>query len=231
MGDSIWLRKLTLSLSIILIIFLTTVIFNSTQSFYKAFALGKYYFDKSQYQKAVPYFVSALRISPCNTRAARYLLWTYEKLCMKAELKEVADAMLRCNPKDPRLLLQLADSYYWLSDYKAAEDLYHRLSAEKPDFDVERKLAEVLSWQKKYDEAIPLLERLVKNYPQNFELTELLADVCSWAKKYDRSVELYRKLMASGYGPKENALKLADALRYAGRNAEAVEVYNKYLGK
>lgn len=231
MGGNIWLRRLVLSLSVILIILITTAIFHSTQSFYKAFAQGKHYFEKFQYQKAIPYLVSAFKMDPCNVRAAKYLLWAYEKSDMKDKLRETIDVVLRCNPRDPALLVQLADTCYWLSDYGRAEDLYRKAAAAEPTFDTKRKLAEVLSWQKKYDEAIPILEELVKSEPRDFKLVELLADVCSWAKKYDRSIELYKRLMASDYKSKEIALKLADTLRYAGKNAEAVEIYNKYLEK
>ena len=113
--------------------------------------------------------------------------------------------------------------------YAVAERLYRKALAKKPAADMRRKLTEVLLWQKKYDEAIPMLRAAADAAPDDESAAELLADAYVWSGQREQGIELYRKLLAADTGRREVAVKLADALRHAGRDAEAEEVYKQYL--
>lgn len=229
MEISVHARKIILSSFTVFIIFLTTAIFHQTQTFYKVFARGSRYFEKQRYYKALPFLTMAFKMEPQNSRAATYLLWSYVKSGMNSKARNVLADMQTMSSKGPEFIKNLADAYYALKEYPQAEELYRQILAQREDPDAEMKLAEVLAWQKKYDEAIPILEKLIKSNPGNLKLTELTADAYSWSKRYNQAVELYKKLETRGCNSKEILLKLADALRFSGRDEEAIKLYEKYL--
>ncbi len=212
-------------------LFSTTFLFDLTQSFYKDYSKAVRYFQKGHYDEAVPLLLSAIQIEPKSAKAYALLLWSYEKLGKKEEAKDVMEKVLLLNPDDLSIREQLADVYYGLSDYETAESLYRDILDKEPKKNIKKKLAEVLVWQKKYDEAIPVLEELTKAEPKNLELAELVADVYAWSKKYDKAIESYRALLVANYHADDVTLKLADALRLSGRNDEAIKIYSEYLNK
>ncbi len=223
------IRKLVLSLVTIAIIAGTTAIFQSTQSFYKDFAQGERYFRYRKYSKALPYFVSAYNLNPTSPEVLAYLLWTYQNLGMKKETGIILAALYKSDPENIAVLEQLADVYYSQSGFAQAEDMYRKILEIKDSFSVRRKLAEVVVWQKKYKEAVPLLEELMKEKPDDYKLIEFYADVSSWAKEYEKAISAYRELLSSGHGSRGTVLKLAEVLRFAGKDEEAVSVYDEYL--
>ena len=223
-------RRIIVFLSAIIIISLTTVVFNYTQSFYKAFVQGKRYFKEAKYAQSLPYFISALRARPDNMEAAKYLFLNYQKLGMAEKALDVLKAIWAKNPDDVSIMEELADFYYDLGEYAQAEELYRNIIKIEPSFEAKRKLAEVLAWQKKYGEAIVIFTELTEEKPQNLKLVELLADIYSWTKKYDESIELYKELLSKNYHSEDVTFKLAETLRFSGRDEEAVKYYYKYLG-
>ena len=113
-------RKVLLSITVSAIIFVTTFVFNQTQSFYKVFAQGKKYFEKREYQQALPLLISAVNIKPEDKNSSIYLLWTYANLGAKKEASELAKIIVKKYPEDPLVAEQIADAYYKIIDYKIA---------------------------------------------------------------------------------------------------------------
>lgn len=224
-------RKTLLSLSVLTIIFTTTFVFDQTQSFYKAFIQGKRYFEKREYQQALPFLISAAEIKPEDKKSSIYLVWTYVNLGDKNKAEHLAKILDEKNPKDLVMKEQLGDIYYKISDYQMAEKLYREILTKKENFGLTKKLAEVLIWQGKYDDGISLVDGLVKKRPDDLGILELLADSYSWSKKYGKAIELYDELMNKGFETKRITLKIADVLRLSGKNEEAIKFYNKYLGR
>lgn len=225
------LRKIVLTFSTAAIVAATAVIFHSTQSFYKAFSLGKRYFRRAEYQKSLAYFVAASKMEPSNLKVADYLIMAYQKLGMKKEAEDTLEHIGNTGQKDLKIIERLADAYYSLSDYEKAENLYHGLLEQGDSFNIKRKYAEVLAWQKKYQEAALLLEDLIKERPNDLKIMKFLADIYLWAKEYDKSIMLYKKILSSGQGSKDVIFGLSEALRFSGRNEEAVYFYNQYLNE
>ena len=227
--NNIGTRKIVLSLSIIAIIALSNYAFHATQTFYKIFNRGERHYLKGEYTESLPFFVEAFNMQPDDLRTGTYLLWNYERLGMRKKATHVLEVMAKHNPDDLMLKEQLADFYYHLLDYKKAEGVYRFILKEDDTFNIRRKLAEVLVWQKEYPQAITILEDLIKKDPRNLELTELLADVYSWSGEFNESIKLYKKLLAKNYHEEDIVLKLAETLRFAGRDDEAIKLYNEYL--
>lgn len=222
-------RKAILSAFTLAVIFTTTFIFHQTQSFYKNFTRGAKHFDAGRYHRALPFLVSAYKMEPQNMKGATLLLWCYTRLGMREEAKDVLETIWCAKPGDIGVMEELADALYGLEDYGRAEGLYRRILQERRGVRVEKKLAEVLVWQKKYEEAKPLLQKLMRTKARDLDFMEFIADIYSWSKEHDKAIELYEKLLSYGRRTDDITLKLADELRYAGRNEEAIELYNRYI--
>ena len=216
-------------LTTVMLIIVFTLLFQYTQIYYKNFIRGERHFKKAKYQKSLPYLVNAFKARPESLETAQYLVWTYQRLDREKEMAEALKAMAKINPEDYKSKNWLADTYYGMNDYESAEQYYRELLTAKEDFTVRRKLAEVLLWQQKYDQAIPFLKKLLHQKPEDYQLTELLADAYSWKNDYDAAITLYKLVISKTEPSKEIKWKLAEALRYAGRDAEATEIYNQYL--
>jgi tetratricopeptide (TPR) repeat protein len=225
------MRKFILILAVFAIILGTTALFHYTQTYEKVFNRGERYFKDKRYRIALPYFISAYNRTTDDIRPAQYLLQIYEILGEKHNVKDILEVAAQRSPDDLVIRLYLADTYYSLANFAQAESRYRTLYNKDPAPETHRKLAEVLVWQKKYAEAIPLLESLMQKTPRDDELMELLADVYSWVRKYDKSEDLYKKLLSLNVRTKDIALKLADVLRYSGKNEEAIELYDTYINK
>lgn len=225
------IKRAIFSVAAVAVIVIIFFILTYTESSDKFFKRGLKYFRQERYHEALPFFISAFNMDGKNTNAAVFLLRTYEALGMKEAARQMLDVVWETTPQDMTIAEELADFRYSLSEYLPAEELYRSILTKKPTDGVKRKLAEVLVWQKKYDEAGRILGELTKKKPTDLDLAEFAADVFVWAKKYDVAVEIYKKLLLHGYHNEEIVLKLADALRFAGRNDEAIQIYNEYLKK
>jgi tetratricopeptide (TPR) repeat protein len=148
---------------------------------------------------------------------------------MENKMQALLDYLWGLDIRDLEIVQQVADAFYSLKDYPRAEILYRKVFNRTKNIDTENKLTEVLVWQKKYDEALPVLEDLVNKKPRDLNLLKFFADVCAWAKKYDKAIGLYKRLLSYSQDKEEIVLRLADLLRFSGKNEEAIRLYNQYL--
>jgi len=207
-------KKIILSVSVLAIIFTTTFVFGKTQTFYKAFSQGKRYFAEARYAEAIPYLLRAFDMKPADPNVPRYLASSYEKMGNKKEVVRILNIAVKFNPNDPGIRELLADNYYSLQDYARAESLYRGVLKVKSGRDLKRKLAEVLIWQKKYGDGIPLLEGVYNEDRNDHKAAGLLADACLWAGEYKKSIAIYKELHAKFPQDKNITLRLAQALGY-----------------
>lgn len=218
-------RKYVLAFATALLITITLAVFHLTQSFLKDFAEGQRFFKQGDYSMALAYFSPALRAKPDNKDVLRYLAVTYGRLGRKHDALEKMERLEQFSDKDSRMDIQLADVYYELGYFEKAERFYRKVLQKHKTPATQRKLAEALAWQKKYDHAIGVLEQL----PESRENIELMADIYTWEKEYDKAIMLYNRLIASKKATPDVILKLADALRFAKRDEEAIVLYEQYI--
>ena len=210
----------------------TTIVFQWTQSGYKNFHRGLIRYNRGEYLKAVQYLK---KISPQQKQypdALYYMVMSFNELGDNPQLADTLEKFSQINQSDIRNIEWLGDTYYGLKKYDLAQRYYQSFLENKPNsYNVRKKLAEVLVWQKNYQDAFPILQTQLKDRPQDSQTKELLADVYAWSKDYDNAIKLYKELLENKTGSdrKDLALKLAETLRYAGRNAEAIELYKKYI--
>ncbi len=154
---------------------ITTLVFHTTQSLYKNSALGIRYFQKEQFQKALPYLTAAYKQEKNDPQICLYLAIVYNELGRKEDMIEALQNLSKITD-DIATEQWLADSFYGTNNFLKAEQLYEQILSKTKDEKVFRKYAEVLAYQKKYDQVIMVLADHVKNNPQDNKLLELLAD-------------------------------------------------------
>jgi tetratricopeptide (TPR) repeat protein len=126
---------------------------------------------------------------------------------------------------ESKVIVRIADLYYKLEDFANAEIYYRKALSHRKTPELQRKMAEVLAWQKKYDLAADILAEM----PKTPETTQFLADVYAWNKEYEKAIIRYKELLSSEKPDPEILLKLADALRLAEKDEEAIAFYKRYL--
>ncbi|MBN2106190.1 MAG: tetratricopeptide repeat protein [Deltaproteobacteria bacterium] len=209
----------------------TSAVFHLTQDAYKAYMLGRRHFDAGRYGEALPLLTRAHALEPGNREAARYLLWTFDKLGRQEDARSVLEKLVQQAPEDTASVLWLADLSAAVRDFARAEALYQKIITREPSPEIRRKLAEALAWQKKYAGALAELTLLRNEIPDNAASAELFADVSAWSGNYGQAIDAYRELLDRRDVDKRIYFKLAEALRFAGRNDEAVEMYRKYAAQ
>ncbi|MFA5164287.1 MAG: tetratricopeptide repeat protein [Candidatus Omnitrophota bacterium] len=176
------------------IAYAASTVFDSTQSFYMNFATAERYFKAGDYNAALRYFEIARAIKPDDDKPAPYLLWIYFNLDMKERAAGMLEELLAKDPTDGKLLTQYADVCYSLNNLPRAEELYRRASAVSKDPAIKRRLAEVLTWQRKYDEAIPLLKELYDKDPSDRELALVYAQALGYGRYPEDAIKVFSSL-------------------------------------
>ena len=94
--------------------------------------------------------------------------------------------------------------------------------------DIQKEVAELLH-SGKYDEAISILDKLIKNDPQNYKILGAKARALSYAKKYKEAVEVADKALKINKDEFILYNKGLD-LYYSRRYEEAVQAFDECLG-
>jgi tetratricopeptide (TPR) repeat protein len=225
-------RKAIGFLSVVAIILTTTIVFHLTQGDYITWHKGRRLFERRLYANALPYLEKSFEIDYNDSNVAFYLLIAYRNVNRVEESIQVLETILSRNPDDEKVAMALAGICYRTGDYLVAEHIYKDLIKQqgRTPF-LLRNLGDVLTWQKKYDEALVLMEEICKENPEDYKTREKIADIHSWEARHDIAEINYRILLKAGYQKARVALKLAESLRYAGKDEEAIEVYKKYLSE
>ncbi len=210
------------------IIILTTLAFQLTQTFYKDFIRGRLLLEKNRYDEALPYYKKAYEKRPGHPEVCEGLLLLYEKLGQIDPAIVLLKQMTAKSPFDFALQERLADTYYRGKKFAETETIYRKILTQEKNPVLLEKLARVLVWQKKYQEALPLLRELMLTHPQDGTLVEFAADVTAWAKDPEQAAALYAKAIQFFPERPELLIKRADQLRYAGHNEEALKIYEQY---
>lgn len=213
---------------------LTTFVFHFTQSGYKNLNRGLWHYNNGRYAPAALYFEKVRPENSQYTQALYYLAMSYNKTADKESLAKTLTKLTNIKSDIPQNIEWLGDTYYGLKQYDLSEKYYRAyLSNHSNNYTVKKKLAEVLMWQKKYTEAVAVLQTLERQRKQDYQIKELLADAYAWSNNYDSAINIYQELLEYSKNSvnKELVLKLAQTLRYAGKDSQAIELYNKYFSE
>lgn len=97
---------------------------------------------------------------------------------------------------DDKSLVLMGDIYLVLKDYQQAELIYQDQLRKFPQDDLTKfKLADLLSWQKRYEESVRLYRQLLVKKPDDVQLRRKYVMVLIWmGEDYEAALELEKTL-------------------------------------
>jgi tetratricopeptide (TPR) repeat protein/cellulose synthase/poly-beta-1,6-N-acetylglucosamine synthase-like glycosyltransferase len=128
-------------------------------------------------------------------------------------------------PEADRDKVQLIHIHCGMKTWAAAEKETRALLALKPnDLEIERLLADVLSWKGDYQPALEMLTKLREALPKDDTIAVRIAEVTLWSGNPDRAMDLFVRMIEaapkrtelwSGFADAASALKQLDKERLA----------------
>ncbi|MDD5573633.1 MAG: tetratricopeptide repeat protein [Candidatus Omnitrophica bacterium] len=148
------------------------------------------------------------------------------------EAKACADELYRLNPRDARVLQDIAHLFLWTGDLEGLIAIRRQLLSMDPgNTRLLLGLGDAYSWAGAYGPSAEIYRRLLEQDPDRFEVKLRLARVLSWAGRYDESLEAYRELKVDD--PKQVLLWREEArvLGWMLRYADSFRVYDEAIAR
>lgn len=191
--------------------------------------LAKVYTWKKDYQKAEDLYKDILKENPQNLDAhaslSQILIWS------KRYTEAIGYIKLALSKKeDLKLRFLYGQALLFSGRSQEAQEALKDVIAQDPE-NIEAKtyLADALSYNKKFDEAISLYKEALRER-EDLEVKRKLADVLSWDRKYRPALDLYDELLAE-----EDDLKIrlqkARVLGWARKHNQSLKEYQKILDR
>lgn len=111
---------------------------------------------------------------------------------------------------------------------RAAKWLAGALAVNHDAHETRLALAQALSWNRRYDQAIAEYRQLLTSPLASLEMRAELARVLSWARRYNDSLAVYDELIAAS-GDDAYRVERARVMSWARRYAEAMRAYDEIL--
>ena len=200
------------------------------------------YYHSSNYEKTLEFVESASSISPSMRKiyqevAYRHGMLLFNDLKMNASI-EYFNRSLRypiIKSIADLTLLQLAEAFSYLQDYKASISYYNKVINSNSDQLVIQQALYGLAYanynQGRYDQALPYFERLARyeglEQSLELEINVRIADCNYVLKNYDQSINVYRRLLGSRWTA-YSSLQLANAYDLKEDPAKAISFLESF---
>jgi tetratricopeptide (TPR) repeat protein len=147
-----------------------------------------------------------------------------------AEAEHSLRGHLALHATDVAAMRMLAETGTRLGRYGDVEEILLRCLELAPGFSAARyNLAIVLYRQQRSVEAMPHLEQLLEEAPEDPGYRNLMAACLGLVGEYERAIIIYRQVLAEHPGQPKVWLSLGHALKTAGDTKQAIAAYNKAL--
>ncbi|MDO8663083.1 MAG: tetratricopeptide repeat protein [Candidatus Omnitrophota bacterium] len=189
-----------------------------------------------RHKEAIEYFRTILSINPKDIQVKESLALTLAWEKQYVEAINIYRDIIKTTG-NYGLRTRLAEVLIWNKEFDKAEVLLRDILWNKPrDLESMINLADILSWQGKYAQAIKKYTRalvLCSDNPDTqiyLEVKRKLADVLSWDKQYKRAIAIYDELIRTKED-KQAWLQKARVLGWQRRYVEAANAYQELLEK
>lgn len=133
------------------------------------------------------------------------------------------------NEKEVRALL--AEAYIAGGDYEKAAAEYREVLKNDPgDIKAGAALADILSWNKKYGEALKLYDEILKDKEVS-EIRLRKARVLGWAGKYGQALKEYQRILDNNYDEAVEVEARAKKAYWNNRVKQAIKYYKELIVK
>jgi tetratricopeptide (TPR) repeat protein len=192
------------------------------------------FIQQGKYESARERLWQAILKAPDSVRIRFWLWWLYDRdKSWSGEAKKITETLLEFSRNQEGGLLELADCYREIREWKKAIPLYQELIEKGEDDDVLQSLNGVslfLQAEENTDELQGLLEDLQKRFPRNQKITRQLIEFYSQQKEYALAIKAIDALLRVE-DPRDPVLliKKARLLERWNKHRESQAVYQKVL--
>jgi len=210
-------------------------------------ALFSLYTAQGQAKKANEVLDSATKSNAADVQFWLQLIETRIRLAIKDDAAIPPDELARINPLlekartaakgNLEALAKLADFYVLSRQVKEAIPLYVHIIEKSKDVSGDEllalrdKLARSLLSAGQRDQAIAVLEQMVKDSPTRYETYELLGELYAVNQQWDKAVASYQQALLIDSTQAANYLRVADIQLRMEKDGEAVKTLEEARGK
>lgn len=197
------------------------------------FQLAEIYDQKKEYQKAFRKFSKVIELDPDNleaqARIGTYLLLLAGDTDKAIEKRDII--LSRDNNNTSGLLLKAA-ILYRQNDVAGAKEITQEIFSSEPGFVRNAVFLSTLYMKdKKYEDAIDVLNACIKENPNDYSLVNILANVYLRIGEHDLAENAYMKILEKDPGVYANYLKLALFYKETGNFDKAENILRTAIDK
>jgi cytochrome c-type biogenesis protein CcmH/NrfG len=168
---------------------------------------------------------AALKLQPADKTARLLLAEAYVVDGRNSDGVAILDTVLRESPGDPKALFGRANAFALASHLREAErDGRAAARAAPGDFEIWLGLGQILTWQRKFDDALSSYasaEKAAHTKPQQSRALGRQGQLRSWQKQFPQATSLYGKAVELDPRNVEAWLGLSEVLEWSGKFKEA----------
>lgn len=116
-------------------------------------------------------------------------------------------------------------------DFAKAEEIYRSILDEPAvDAEAHEKLAQMLSWRRRFDESIELYEELKRRYPERAKTADMgIARCYAWDRQHGRAAEVIRASLEEHPDDIELLLLLGQVESWGGHTTRSLEAFERVM--
>jgi tetratricopeptide (TPR) repeat protein len=192
----------------------------------KEYNTGIKLYAEGKYAPALEHFTKAAQLDAGNIAAVFAQGLALTKLNRPKDAVERFTVVLAREPNHAKALQALPAALYQSGEVEKALAAYDRSIAGNPKSpSLYTGKAAILIGQKRYGEAVTVLEKARRIAPENMKITETIAYVLAESGKLRDAAILAEKILATHPDNARAHLILGDNLRLTGKSAEALRHY------
>lgn len=191
--------------------------------------LAQAYLWDGQHNKAEILLKTILKIDPDDSETKLLLAKALHYSGQAKEASEVYEQLLDGGQED--IEASLGETYLIGKDYDRAIKQYREILKKDPqNIEAMVAIADILSWQRKYDEALKLYDELL-NEKEDVELRLQKARILGWARRYSEALKEYQNILDLGYNELVELEMQAKSTYWDNRVKRAISNYKKLIAK
>ena len=191
--------------------------------------LGNWFYDRSEYDKAIPCYEKAKAIRPAESVYELNIGDAYRGLSNWDKAIEHYQKVAELDPKSDRANNGLGIAYYFKRDYENAVKYYKRAIQIRPEAIYYVNLGDAFRQMDNLGEAIDYYQEAVLTDAEYAPGHNSLGIVYALRREYKNAIEHFEKAIAIRPSEPVYCVNLADAYRVTGEHDKAIQYYGDAL--